>query len=79
MKSSASRENMSANQPTNMSKSSATLERNMHKSSRESTSGGGHLNYNSDKESRHMGKTYGPWYDFWDQEDQGSIIGSKIK
>lgn len=67
--------NSNNNNSSSNNKSSATLERNMHKNSRESAN----LSYNSDKESRHMGKTYGPWYDFWDQQDQQSIVGSKIK
>ena len=43
--------------------SSLTLERNMN------TSNSNQKSMNSERD-KHYGKTYGPWYDFWDQQDQ---------
>ncbi|XP_054731586.1 uncharacterized protein LOC129240102 isoform X2 [Anastrepha obliqua] len=52
---------------------SMTLERATKNKSRENGGGGG----GSDKEKHHYGKTYGPWYDFWDQQDQHTLVSQK--
>ncbi|XP_012155654.1 uncharacterized protein LOC101453439 isoform X2 [Ceratitis capitata] len=41
-------------------------------------SGGGIGGGGNDKEHKmHYGKTYGPWYDFWDQQDQHTLVSQK--
>ncbi|XP_065359479.1 uncharacterized protein PF3D7_1120600 isoform X2 [Calliphora vicina] len=43
---------------------SMTLERNSNSATQQKS-----LSTNSERD-KHYGKTYGPWYDFWDQQDQ---------
>lgn len=51
--------------------SSMTLERNTSSSTPQKS-----LNSQSERE-KHYGKTYGPWYDFWDQQDSPQPQNSK--
>ncbi|XP_036326162.1 general transcriptional corepressor trfA-like isoform X2 [Rhagoletis pomonella] len=58
---------------------SMTLERasksNKSRENGHASAGGG--GGGSDKERHHYGKTYGPWYDFWDQQDQNTLVSRK--
>ncbi|XP_039964761.1 uncharacterized protein LOC120777487 isoform X2 [Bactrocera tryoni] len=57
---------------------SMTLERASKNKTRENghMSGGG-VGGGSEKDKNHYGKTYGPWYDFWDQQDQHTLVSQK--
>ncbi|XP_067612858.1 uncharacterized protein DDB_G0287625 isoform X2 [Eurosta solidaginis] len=58
---------------------SMTLERTPKSKSRENGhANGGGGGGGSDREKHHYGnKTYGPWYDFWDQDDQHTLVSAK--
>lgn len=53
--------------------SSMTLERNSTSSAQKS------LNSNAERNDRNYGKTYGPWYDFWDQPETTTVKSNKMK
>ncbi|XP_037951050.1 myb-like protein P [Teleopsis dalmanni] len=55
---------------------SMTLERTQHKSNRQNDTRENSASVSSDKD-RHYGKTYGPWYDFWDQQNQHTLVSQK--
>lgn len=59
--------------------SSMTLERNSTSSAQKSLhSNNERDNHRMSASDKHYGKTYGPWYDFWDQPEQ-SVKSNKMK
>lgn len=67
---------------TRLMKSSNMTSMTLERASKNKTRENGHISGvggggGSDKEKNHYGKTYGPWYDFWDQQDQHTLVSQK--
>ena len=67
---------------TRLMKSSNMTSMTLERASKNKTRENGHISGGgggggSDKDKNHYGKTYGPWYDFWDQQDQHTLVSQK--